>query len=127
MNINIKNFRQLEKYIVEEKGAFQLLALFLREDSPGKWDFIVSAEWIDEDKYSAIRYIAEKMNQHLSFTDRMIISRIVPIETHHTEITHLIDTYHVSDKPIEIYHNLFFDVAVERAYILTTSPRTVVS
>ncbi len=37
-----------------EKGAFDLFALFLREDAPNKWDLLIAADWIDQDKAGAI-------------------------------------------------------------------------
>ncbi len=56
---------QVEQKITQEKGSFNLFALFLREDAPDVWDLVVAAPWISKNKEKSINYIAEIINKSL--------------------------------------------------------------
>ena len=50
----LEQFVELERRLVEEHGQFSLFALFLREDSTDKWDLVVAAPWIEENRKEEI-------------------------------------------------------------------------
>jgi hypothetical protein len=64
-----------------EKGDFTLFGLFLREGSPGRWDLLVSAKWIDADEHEAIRTFADLLQQHLTRQQLLVFSHIHPVRT----------------------------------------------
>lgn len=53
-----EKLRRVERALSDENGPFELLALFLREDSTGVWDLLVSASWLDPNLLVALRTIA---------------------------------------------------------------------
>ena len=55
----------IEKEISHNKGPFNLFALFLR-DEENKWDLLVSSEWIDQEKYESLKYIASRIQRELT-------------------------------------------------------------
>lgn len=61
----IDKFKEIESSLSEEKGEFNLFALFLREDSANKWDLLVSADWIEDNKSDSLQLIAQKVQEHL--------------------------------------------------------------
>src|SRR5690349_10740210 len=81
MNELIKKLSPLEKEISEERGDFSLFALFLREDSPDRWDVVISAPWFGGDEKSALQYMAKKLRSRLRPQDLLRISRIVIVES----------------------------------------------
>jgi len=58
-----------------QKGEFKLFALFLRDGSPGKWDVLVSAKWIDANKQQALKIITEQLTtkQELISLSRVVV------------------------------------------------------
>ena len=43
MREQVEKLQNVEKNLSESKGQFELFALFLREDSPDKWDLLSAA------------------------------------------------------------------------------------
>jgi len=66
--IALKYFEQLEREIAEEKGEFVLFGLFEREQDPGNWIVVASAEWPDWDKDKMFGYFAIKISDLLHGT-----------------------------------------------------------
>ena len=75
-----EKFAELESRIAEEKGDFALFALFMREDSPGRWDLIVSAPWTGDDKQSAVNYFVSQIKSSLGEQGLTNLSRIVVVD-----------------------------------------------
>ena len=59
----VEKLKQQENNMAQEKGPFDLFALFLREDSPDKWDLVVAAQWIEKNKQDALKYINEAIHK----------------------------------------------------------------
>ena len=53
-----EKLRRVERALSDENGPFELFALFLREDSTGVWELLVSASWLDPNLLVALRTIA---------------------------------------------------------------------
>lgn len=75
----ITKLMYIEKEISKDMGPFKLFALLLREDKE-KWDLLVSAAWIDLDKYDSLKYVASKLQSKLNQEELFEISGIVIID-----------------------------------------------
>jgi hypothetical protein len=80
MKETLEILKQQEEVMAKEKGPFDLFALFLREDAPGKWDLVVAAEWIEKDKEAALKYIASIVQKTLPKEQILTLSRIAIID-----------------------------------------------
>jgi hypothetical protein len=67
----------IEKYLARQKGDFRLFALFLREGSPGKWEGLVSANWLDTNKQRALKPIIEQLSTKPNKDELMSLSHVV--------------------------------------------------
>src|SRR5690554_3830092 len=76
----VKKFRKIESLLSEEKGEFNLFALFLRDGSANKWDLLVSADWIEGNKPESLQIINEKIQEYLEKKELLKLSRIVLID-----------------------------------------------
>ena len=107
-----KKLQEQEKIISKEKGPFELFALFLRNDSPDKWDLVLAADWITKDTYSALKYFSDILHKILSTEELIKFSRIAIIESFSAKdlmlekITKAIKTEH---NVVEIENSNFFD------------------
>ena len=70
---------RLERTLSQEKGVFNLFALFLREDAPDVWDLVVAAKWIEDDEPAALLEISKRVQAFLSAHEITKISRVVVI------------------------------------------------
>jgi len=104
MKIDIKKLKLIEESASKVKGDFWFFALLLPEESPNKWDLLVSADWIDNNKSSAIMYIADKVVDSFSSDEMLNLSKVVPIATKNPELIELAKEYRVEHDTKEIRH-----------------------
>lgn len=110
----------LERRLARERGPFSFFGLFLREDASGKWDLVVAADWIDEDRIKALQYLAKELQSELA-KDVTVLSRIVLMEQDGLDAMHrFIQTEH-SD--MEVRDSVFFGLSIKHAFIVTSMRR----
>jgi hypothetical protein len=116
-------FRPMEVEVAAEKGDFELFALFLREDSPGKWDLIVAAPWIVADKREALFYLSRQVKQKLGPTELPILSRIVILEKGDRILEDLLVFPEHEHSVFEFTNCRFNDLVVKHAFVITSKRR----
>ncbi len=89
MRVIAEKMITVEQELASEYGDFTLFALFLRENSPGLWDVIVSAPWIDKNKKEGMDKVVSKINAHLEKEERLRLTRIVIVEHNHPDLSEL--------------------------------------
>lgn len=112
---------QVERSISEEKGPFSLFALFLREEAPEKWDLVVSAPWIEEDKKSALKLISERVQGCLTASDLPIISRIVLADPSDPAVAAINRAVRVEHSAVEVKDSTFFGLQIKQAHIFAST------
>ena len=71
----------VEETLSRHWGGFVLFALLMREDSPDKWDLVVSAAWAGRyDRREIIERIANALRTRAPRIDLAAISRIVILD-----------------------------------------------
>lgn len=115
-----EKFARLESQLAAEKGDFALFALFLREDVPDRWDLIVSAPWIDEDKQKAVAYLVGEIKSKLGEEDLTNLSRIVVVDPDDLAVQNLNRAIHVEHGNVEVRDSNFFGQAIKDAHIITS-------
>lgn len=109
--------------MAEEKGPFDLFALFLREDAPGKWDLIVAAEWIENNKEASFNYLAGIVQKALSKEELLKLSRIVLIGEGNPALEAFHKVVHGEHLVMEIQDSNFFGLQIKNAYVITSQRR----
>lgn len=110
----------LEKEIASEKGPFSLFALFLREESPNRWDLVVSASWIKADEVSALRYMVNNIQSHLNLEESIFISRIIFIDENNPALEAIHRSISTEHTITEVRNSIFFGLDIRYAYIITS-------
>ena len=119
----VEKLQKAEAVMAVEKGAFDLFALFLRENSPNKWDLLIAADWIDQDKVGAIKYVAGTVQSLLSKDELLCLSRIVTIEESNSALIDFHGTYNVEHGSTEIQNSNLFGQQINHAYLITSKRR----
>ncbi len=119
MNELIQKMLKIEKFLARKKGDFKLFALFLREGSPGKWDVLVSAKWIDANKKQALKVITEQLTTKLNKDELISLSRIVVINNDNEEIPAIKKFIPVENPVAEIHDKNFFGLDIKQAFLMS--------
>lgn len=109
--------------MAKQKGPFDLFGLFLREDAPGKWDLVVAAEWIEKDKQAALKYIAGVLQNTLSKSELLKLSRIAIIDEGNPALEVFQKAMHVEHGIAEIQDSNFFGLQIKHVYLITSKRR----
>lgn len=123
----IDKLRQIEKQLSEEQGSFYLFGLFQREEAADKWDLLVSAAWIQKDKYAGLQLIAKRIQDKLSKDEVIQLSRIVLIDDDNPALESLNRSIQIEHGITEIRNSNFFDLDIKRAIIITSQNNLAVA
>lgn len=104
----------------EEKGAFELFALVLRDDAPNKWDLLVASPWVERDKKGGLAYISRLLQETLGIPDLFQISRIVIIDRSNPALAAFLRAMHVEHGMAEIQESSFFGLQIKHAFLITS-------
>lgn len=115
-----EKFAELESHISEEKGAFALFALFMREDAPDRWDLIVSAPWAGGDKQRVVDYLIGQIKSRLGEQGLPSLARIVVIDPQDAAVQALNRAVQIEHGSVEVRDSSFFGLPVKHAYIITS-------
>lgn len=121
----LPRFVALERRLAETRGGFSLFALFLREDAVDRWDLIVAAPWIEQERKSALPYITGEVQQEFSPEELSLLSRIVLVELANPAVEAINQALAVQHAEAEVRDSNFFGVPIKHAYIITSQRRKV--
>lgn len=112
--------RDIEKKMSDERGPFNLFALFMREDAENKWDLLVSSKWISKNKPESLKYIASNVQNALTQKELVKISRIVIIDNDDSALDVIYQSLATEHNIAEIRNSIFFGLPIQHAYIITS-------
>jgi hypothetical protein len=110
--------------LLTEGKILSFFGLFLRDNSPNKWDVVVAAPWIDEDKGAAIDHLAEKLYTRLNSQEILSISRIVTVNSSDPRLKSYNDKFFSEPDSADfaIVHNaIFFNMQMDSAILCRPS------
>ena len=115
----VEKLRQIEFEISTEKGDFSLFALIEREDSLGKWDIVVSANWINNTEKKLINNIASKIHKEFTKEEQILLSRIVVLPPSDPLVQNL-NLINVKYSSVKLTNNSFNGIIIKEAYLITS-------
>ena len=116
----LEKFVALETRLSQERGEFSLVALFLREDASNKWDLIMAAPWIEEDRKGALAFITTQIQQSFSSEELAALSRVVLVEQANPAIAAINQAINCQHGKNEVRDSNFFGLQIKHAYIITS-------
>jgi hypothetical protein len=116
----VQKFIEIEHNISGKYGTFNLFALFLREDSPDKWDLVIASPWISKDKQSALKCVAEYVRGALDTNELLMLSRIVILDDKNKALDAINKAISTTHGAIEIRDSDIFGLRIKHAYLITS-------
>lgn len=120
----VEHMVKVEQALSERRGAFNLFALFLRDDAPGKWDLLIAAPWAEKDKLDTLRDVATELQRTLDKKELLQLSRIVVLDDKNPALRAFQQAFHVEHGTTEIQNSNLFGLQIRHAYLITSAGRT---
>ena len=115
--IEIERLQKFMKRIEARKGPFSLFGILKREESPGLWDLVVAAPWLEAGKRKAFRELVQEMEEAFG-DDVLFLSRIVTLNHDDPLLREILSDVGSPKKPLERQGHNLFGLPVEQAVIL---------
>jgi hypothetical protein len=80
MKETIEKLKSVIRALEKEHGPFLIFALFLREAALERWDIVISATWLNSTEMGAYKIISSKLQEFLSDSELVQLSRIVLLD-----------------------------------------------
>jgi hypothetical protein len=109
--------------IEAEHGPFVLAGLFMREDSPGLWDLVVSAPWLRRGKLPALEKFVRRLSDSLGQEAVFSLSRIVTLNPTDPILKRILREVGPIADPVEKVGQDLFGLPLQQAYILRAHRR----
>lgn len=93
------------------------------QDSPNKWDILVSADWMNNNKEQALKYLAPKIQKSFTKYELVQISRIVIIEENNPALPALQQAVTIEHGSTEMKDLTFFSLQIKHAFLITSRTR----
>jgi hypothetical protein len=119
VNQLLEKLAVMEREVAAEKGAFRFFALFLREDSPGNWDLLVSAPWLEAAQADGMDYLAKQVQARLNTQELLSLSRLVFIGEHTPGLLEMLRAANVQHGKVEMGGGNFLGLDIKHGYIIT--------
>lgn len=116
----VEDMVKVERSLAQKKGAFNLFALFLREDAPGKWDVLIAAPWAAKGQITTLRDVATELQRSLTKEELLQLSRIVVIDQRDPALDAIQRAFHVEHGTAEIQDSNLFGLQIKHAYLITS-------
>ena len=110
--------RRAMRKIAEKKGEFALFALLRRADAPfGHWDLVVSAGWLDRDRYKATTEIGNLLVETIGRKSLTQFARIEVIRDDNPGLKAVLTNFPVDDGELRIQKTNLFGLDIEEGII----------
>lgn len=121
-SVGIANrFRDAEQEVARQRGGFSLFALFEREETPGKWDLVAAAPWLETSR-NEIRELIDAVSTVFSVKDWKIIATVVPMKGASDFVQAITRKYHLEHGLEEIGSTYVNGVYITHAFLITSDP-----
>jgi hypothetical protein len=115
-----KKFAKLESELAKEKGGFTFFALLMREALLDRWDLIVAADWLGQDRGAAIDYLVDEIKSKLGAEYLVQLARIIPVDPDNANLAEFIRKVEVEHGNVELRDETIFGQDIKRAHIITS-------
>lgn len=113
------NVAEVEQRISQEKGSFNLFALFEREDVANRWDVVLAAPWAT-DKGETLRYFVYELKSRLTPLQMVELSRVVVLDPTDEAVQAINRAFHVEHGSMEVRDSNLFGLPIKHGIIITS-------
>ena len=104
--------------IAAKKGEFALFGLFMRAESPGTWDLVVSAPWLEQGNLKALEEFTQLLSREIGEQSLRDFSRIVTLKPSDPAVTAVVSAFSIDDGELRVQRSNLFGLDIEDAIIM---------
>jgi hypothetical protein len=119
MNELATNVAEVEQEVANQKGSFNLFALFERDDLENRWDLVFAAPWAT-DKGETLRYFVVELKERLTPEQMVALSRVVVLDPNDEAVRAINKAFQVEHGRVEVRESNLFGLPIKHGYIITS-------
>ena len=114
-----KRFSEIEKEMAAERGEFTLLGLFQRDTTLfDRWDVVVSADWLGEDEYEAMKYIIPEFQKRLTKEQWLMVSGVQVLKPNEAFVEEMLEEVREGNGNFKVSNFDFNGMTLTRGIII---------
>lgn len=121
-----KRLQLAETAISSSHGQFILFVLAEREETPDKWDLLVSALWLDTAR-QGVQQMVNLLKPYLTESDWLALASITPLDPSLSYVQWIARTYNVQHDSQEVVDTFWDSLFIPHGYIITASTTVATS
>ena len=122
ISIVAERLRKIAIEISKSEGSFVLFVLIEREDSFGKWDLVISADWIGNNQKRIINMIAHEISTKLEKDEQLLLSRILVLPPSDRFVQNL-NRIRFENQNVRLTNVTFNGILVKEVIFITSNPQ----
>lgn len=120
MNEFARYMTSIETDLSQERGPFVLFALVRREDVPDRWDLLLSAPWIGENKEALVDDVVSRISSKWGSQELINLSRIVVVNPNEPAVVEFNKAFPAEHNWIDLRDSVIFGLPATHAIVITS-------
>ncbi len=124
--IDPKHLQNVRRRILTDRGRLEFLALFERDEEPGRWDLLIAGADLRSDTLADYKYVGRVLMEELTSDEMVQLVKFVLLPDDYEPIQKLLRRVQVDNgEPVELENFRFYEFLIRRALIFHAQPAEV--
>ncbi len=124
--IDPNHILNVRRRLIADRGRLSFLALFEREDDPGRWDLLIAGGGLRSDTLADYEYVGRVLREELTRDELLKLTKFVLLSEDYEPVQKLVERVQVDgDQPVELEDFRFYEFLIRRALIFHAQPAEV--
>jgi hypothetical protein len=124
--IDPKHLQNVRRRIIADRGGLAFLALFERDEDPGRWDLLIAGAGLRSDTLTDYEYVGRVLMDELTTDEMVQLVKFVLLPDDYEPVEKLLRRVQVDNgEPVELENFRFYEFLIRRALIFHAQPAEV--
>lgn len=124
--IDPKHLQNVRRRILADRGRLEFLALFERDEEPGRWDLLIAGADLRSDTLADYKYVGQVLMEELTGDEMIQLVKFVLLPDDYEPVQKLLRRVQVDNgEPVELENFRFYEFLIRRALIFHAQPAEV--
>lgn len=124
--IDPKHLQNVRRRILADRGRLEFLALFERDEEPGRWDLLIAGADLRSDTLADYKYVGQILMEELTGDEMIQLVKFVLLPDDYEPVQKLLRRVQVDNgEPVELENFRFYEFLIRRALIFHAQPAEV--
>lgn len=121
--IDPKHLQNVRRRLIADRGRLALLALFEREEDPGRWDLLIVGGGLRSDTLADYEYVGRVLMDELAPPEMLELAKFVLLPEDYEPVQKILQRVRVTDdEPVEMENFRFYEFLIRRGIIFHAEP-----